>query len=67
MGGNPHWFNYMDAAGMICKNPRTKLGEASLLESAMYGAICGDYDAMMTVCNASYYDQLWAGSKTILI
>jgi hypothetical protein len=51
----------------LAATPRKELGAVTATEQAMYGAMCGHYDAMMLHASASYYDQIWAAAKTVFM
>ena len=47
--------------------PREDLGSAGVHERAMFGSMCGNYDAMIGPWQGQYMNKLWAGARSIFV
>jgi hypothetical protein len=65
--GNFHWKLNLASLDNVSSLNRLDLGRAAPYEKALYGSLCGNFDAMMSVCNSQLIDKLWAGSRSLIM
>ena len=68
MIGNSKWMLYLQSMQLLSnQEPREDLGPAGVYERAMFGSMCGNYEAMMGPWQGHYMNQLWAGSRSVFV
>ena len=68
MIGNSKWMLYLQSTLMLSNQaPREDLGPAGVHERAMFGSMCGNYDAMMGPWQGQYMNKLWASARSVFV
>jgi hypothetical protein len=62
--GNSHIRLYLIAMWQLAEAQKFDKREDSTYERALYGSLCGHYEAMSTVCKEQFYDHFWALMRT---
>lgn len=57
--GNLNIDSYISACWVLSCQDRPD-GNDNRYEKALYGSLCGNYNAMISVCNSDLYDHLWS-------
>jgi len=65
--GNTDVDLYMNACWMLSEQKRPELNEASCYEKAIYGSLCGNFNAIVGVCRETIYDFFWAMVRTLFV
>jgi len=62
--GNSHLRLYLISMWQLAESQKFDQREDSAYERALYGSLCGHYEALSTVCKDRFYDHFWALVRT---
>lgn len=62
--GNANLRLYLRTMWQLAEAQKLDQREDSAYERALYGSLCGNYEAMSSVCKDRFYDHFWALART---